>query len=34
MLPNARRLIGLISLGSFSLIDEEGVNRGLVIQEK
>lgn len=28
MLPQARRLIGLIVVGSFSLMGERGLNRG------
>lgn len=34
ILPNARRLIGLISLGLFSLIDIIGGYRGFVIVTK
>lgn len=34
MLPSARRLIGLISMGLFSLMLIWGVNRGLVIRTK
>lgn len=34
MLPNARRLIGLIRFGSFSLIEINGGNRGFVMTTK
>lgn len=34
MLPNARRLIGLIRSGSFSLIEIRGGKRGFVIVTK
>lgn len=34
MLPHARRLMGLIVVGSFSLIGESGANRGCPIDTK
>lgn len=34
ILPNARRLIGLIRLGLFSFMEMSGVYRGLVMETK
>lgn len=34
MLPQARRLMGLITVGLFSLIGERGLNRGCPIETK
>ncbi|KAF7644618.1 hypothetical protein LDENG_00218980 [Lucifuga dentata] len=34
MLPHARRLIGLIMVGLFSLIGERGLNRGCPVEIK